>query len=1148
MLTPRKSVCLKYFFALLFAFSIGVLQFPIKAAISRQKMQSDENPHQLKPGETYQQDIKGNEAHKFKVHLSANQYARFELERHDIWLQVRVSASDGRTSITYENPAGPESSIFASLYTSTDGDCLIEVSPTERTAPVGHYVIRIGEARLIEPADEQRIKAERWTAEGRRLQVVPESRRAALNEYEKAVPVWEQLGDKFELANTLHSIAQTYKALGRDEFDKSVSYYKRVLELREGDTQGGAYTLLDLAAAHRDFGNPGDELAIYEKVLPLFEASKNRRGQAITLYRIGLHYARQRQMARALEYYKSALAINHSEGDRSEEIRTLNAIGGAYDLLLQPTLAIEYYSQAIKGWESIGNLAQKGNTLNNIGKILDDSGEWQQALEHYNQALNLFAESEAGGDRLAGSMKRAKAITLQNLGNLYTRLGELDTALNYLQEALSLREETGGRGNTLMQIGYAYALSGEAQKALDYCNQALPLQTAANEVARAETLTVMGMANDALNKHELALEKYKSALQLRQDPRGPDPQAQAITLTNMGRAYLSLKQYNDAIKSFEQAREIYHRFGERNGESIALFGMARVERDRGKTEAALKQVEEALALIEPLRSNITSRQLRASYFAINIDRYELYIDLKMQSGEQFYAAAFEASERSRARALLDLLSEARIDIVPSGDPELSRLVDARHQILNNLKLQLRRKSQMLAENKSAGEIAAIQREMDKLTADSDRNETEIRSRNPRYAELMFPQPLGASEIRKLLDRGTVMLEFFLGEERSFVWALTTEKLTGYELPPGAQIEAAASKLRSLFSQGRKLANETDAEYRARLSKVETEYWREASTLSHMLLGPVADQLKDKTLLIVPDGELMYLPFGALPAPDAVGDRIGQPLTQEHIVVNLPSGSVLAALRQNARRPAASRQVAVFADPVFERDDPRIYDATSKGAAPPASSKELAKSVRDTDGDDNKDPRLPRLPFTNDEARYILSFASPLSMKAIGFQATRKNVMALGQRHYRIIHFATHGLLNEKHPESSGLVLSLYDERGQYHPEAFLRLSDIYGMSLPADLIVLSACRTGLGKAIRGEGLIGLTRGFMHAGTSRVVASLWKVDDEATAELMKIFYHKMLKDGMSPAAALRVAQLSLAKEERWSHPYFWAGFVLQGEWR
>jgi CHAT domain-containing protein len=192
-------------------------------------------------------------------------------------------------------------------------------------------------------------------------------------------------------------------------------------------------------------------------------------------------------------------------------------------------------------------------------------------------------------------------------------------------------------------------------------------------------------------------------------------------------------------------------------------------------------------------------------------------------------------------------------------------------------------------------------------------------------------------------------------------------------------------------------------------------------------------------------------------------------------------------------------------------------------------------------------RFDRLRATRREAEGIVTLAREKSLKAVDFQANRATATSAELSQYRLLHFATHGLLNSQHPELSGVVLSLVDEQGRPQ-DGFLRLHEIYNLKLGADLVVLSACQTALGKEIKGEGLVRLTRGFMYAGVPRVVASLWRVPDKATAELMKRFYQGMLREGLTPAAALRAAQVSLWKERRWRQPYYWAAFVLQGEWR
>src|SRR5262245_35614447 len=255
---------------------------------------------------------------------------------------------------------------------------------------------------------------------------------------------------------------------------------------------------------------------------------------------------------------------------------------------------------------------------------------------------------------------------------------------------------------------------------------------------------------------------------------------------------------------------------------------------------------------------------------------------------------------------------------------------------------------------------------------------------------------------------------------------------------------------------------------------------------------------------------------------------------------------------------ATNTLAALADPVFEADDPRLAvarkKASSNGLVASVRSAESAPSPSTLPSELERSARsfhrdgFSRLIFSNEEAEFITGLAPKAStLKATGFAANHRLAASgeLGQ--YRIVHFATHGLINSEHPELSGLVLSLVDENGKPQ-DGFLRMSEIFNLRLPADLVVLSACQTALGKEIKGEGLVGLTRGFMYAGAERVVASLWQVDDQATAELMKHFYQEMLREKMRPAAALRAAQIEMSKCSRWSPPYFWAGFIIQGEWK
>ena len=317
----------------------------------------------------------------------------------------------------------------------------------------------------------------------------------------------------------------------------------------------------------------------------------------------------------------------------------------------------------------------------------------------------------------------------------------------------------------------------------------------------------------------------------------------------------------------------------------------------------------------------------------------------------------------------------------------------------------------------------------------------------------------------------------------------------------------------------------------------------------MVLGPVTELLGTKRLVIVADGALQYIPFAALPEPGKSFSSM--PIIVRHEIVNLPSASVIAEIRhRHDGHPKPPGMIAILADPVFDAKDERVSPTdlrTATNGTLPIRSNELGRAAADLGLTRNGTVHLNRLIYTRNEANAVMAvIPGGKGFQALDFEASRSTAMSGILAKYRVIHFATHGLLNNKHPELSGLVLSLVDKQGKTR-DGFLKLQDIYDMKLRADLVVLSGCETGLGEEINGEGLVGLTRGFMYAGASRVVASLWSISDLATATLMAEFY-KSMENGLRPAAALRAAQIQMWKQQQWKSPYYWAAFQIQGEWR
>jgi CHAT domain-containing protein len=568
--------------------------------------------------------------------------------------------------------------------------------------------------------------------------------------------------------------------------------------------------------------------------------------------------------------------------------------------------------------------------------------------------------------------------------------------------------------------------------------------------------------------------------------------------------------------------------GDPPGEAETLTALARMERALGRLDPARAHVDEALGLIESLRVRVTDPDLRATYLATQQRAFELAIDLERQlalraPGTRHAETALALAERARARSLLELLQEARTEVRQGIDPALR---ERERAVADRLSAAAERQAE-LAGSSSAERKAAAERDLGDLLAESARVAEEVRRSSPRYAALTQPRPLAAADIRALLDPDTLLLEYRLGEERSFLWAVTAGAVELHELPRRAAIEALAR---------RAYAELSTAERGARSER------GAARELGRIVLGPVAGRLAQRRLAIVADGALQYIPFAALPEPG----RPGSFLIERHEIVALPSASVLAVERAGplAGRPApaAHAALAVLADPVFSVRDPRVHTAppavgTGGGPAPKGA-------VRRGPGGAG----FSRLAATRREAAAITALLPRTEVELLlGFAARRGTVVAGELDRYRILHFATHGVIDAERPRLSGLVLSLVDPAGRPQ-DGFLSLADIYNLDLTADLVVLSGCETALGREIRGEGLIGLVRGFLYAGSRRVVASLWRVEDRATAELMARFYRALLRGGEPPAAALRDAQLALLRQPRWRQPASWAGFVVQGDWR
>jgi CHAT domain-containing protein/predicted negative regulator of RcsB-dependent stress response len=931
--------------------------------------------------------------------------------------------------------------------------------------------------------------------------------------------------DKYRVAGeVIFREAERLKDGTLEDRRKSVEKYHEALDLyrRAGARSREAETLSMIGEVYYSLGETQKSLDKFNEALPILRAVGDRRGGAETLNNIGAVYYSLGEMQKALEKYNEALPLRRAAGDRRGESMTLNNIGAVYRSLGEIQKALDKYNVALPIKRAIGDRRGEAAITHNIGMVYDSMGETRKALEKYNEALLIM---RAVGDR------SGESVTLNNIGTVYADLGEKQKALEKYNESLPISRAIGdrsGEARTLHNIGSVYRSLGEKQKALDKYNVALPINRAiGNRSGEARTLHNIGLIYGSLGEMQKALEKH-----------------------------------NEALLIFQEIRD-------RDGESRALLEIALVQQKRGNLTQARQLIVQAIGLVESLRTDIGSQMLRSSYFAKRQELFESYIDVLMQTHKQNSAGAFDAtalaaSERARARSLLELLKESRTDIRQGVD---GSLLERERSLQQRLNAKAAAQSRLLNRKHTPAQADAAAKEVAAITAEYEELQGKIRASSPRYTALTQPQTLNLTEIQQqALDPETMLLEYSLGENASYLFVVSQTSLNSHQLPKRTEIEAATRRVYELLTAPQPQPGDTEAKYHARVKAARANYWPQAKALSQMLLGPVASQLGKKRLAIVADGALQYIPFAALPAPSPGNDEgrnsgaEPQPLFVEHEIVSLPSASTLATLRrETAGRKPAEKSLAVLADPVFTDDDSRIRRNVAKAGAKEKTrsadsdeinldSLQMTRSGRET-GVIGADAGFGRLLSTRREATAILALVPERErMLALDFEASRTTAIRPELGEYRIVHFATHGLLNNVHPELSGIVLSLVDEVGKQQ-DGFLRLQDIYNLKLRAELVTLSACQTGLGKEIKGEGLIGLTRGFMYAGAPRIVASLWKVDDRATSELMKRFYQGMLgPEALRPAEALRQAQLSIWKEKQWRAPYYWAAFVLQGEWK
>lgn len=839
---------------------------------------------------------------------------------------------------------------------------------------------------------------------------------------------------------------------------------------------------------------------------------------------------------------ESAVAVA-CEGDPAERAQMLKTIGIAAAYQGDYAASADAAEQAAALYQQTGDLRYQGIVLGNLSDVYMQLGETDRALAAANGSLRA-AESSADNAGVVFSRKSIAAIhlargeladalgsyrltlrdlsitpypmiegeTWNELGILYHRMGDYAQSLQAYAAAQVVwksMDNHGGHADTLINQAQTLLESGNTRGAAEAFGEALTIARV-DGLRSAETGALRGLGAAYAKRGDLvsARRYYTESLDLARTT-GEVP-AQSYALRAMAAVDYREGHLTEALSRDESALQLVRQAGDRDGEAVTLEQLARIHAAHNELAQARALIDRALGIIETQRGQIDDPSLRTTYFASMRAYPDTQIDILMRLHARFpkqgYAeAALAAAERARARSLQDMMAEKSIDLSHTLAPELADAQRAAEERLSAAAVQFARLGSKATEDRRqtlANAVDAASRSLDEVRG-------RIRAADPRYADLVRPTDLRVVDVqRKFVDDDTAILEYWMGVRESYLWVVTQNSLRVFRLPSRAIIEGLSGKFKALCRG--KGGDGADAGFEG-LAALEAEHdtaiRQAAAALGQAVMPPDVRHRLPGRLVVIADADLQGVPFGLLPAGSAEDT-----VSVAHDVAYLPSISTLEWIRRRVSAAEVRREaVAVVAAPDVDSAD------------------------------------FPTLPYARVEANAIAALLPKDQVwLALGSEASRANVMATDWRRFTIAHFASHAIVDRRRPELSGIVLSPPPGGGRSQ-DGVLRVNDIYSLDMPVSLVVLSGCETAAGRGLDSEGVLSLARAFFYAGATRVVASLWRVDDRATAAFMGEFYRALLIEHSSAAGAIRSAQRRLASDSRWASPYYWAGFVLQGDW-
>ncbi len=1091
---------------------------------------AQEKAIELKVGETIKAKMAGGQSSSYELTLAEKSSVYLVVNQKGVDVVVRLFDPTGKKVFEIDSlngKQGPEPIFWMS--DNSAGKYRLEVSCEDKNAVLGDYEVQIKELRESFEEDKKLLLSQETFIVAERAWIAGEngenisSINLAIDKYHQVLNFCQELSlskkykdnkvsDEFDLlkqAYILNRLGQNSFII--EKYKDSIDFCEKSLAIYEKETSENEYILqkadclANIGEAWRYLDDREKAANFYLKSIPLYKKIGNKTGELIVYNNLGVLY-QSIQEKEALKYYVAALEIIDLVGNRELKAVIYANIGQIYETLDDHQKALDCYIESLNIRKETNNIESIAIVLSNLGILYDNLGDYKRALEVYDEAIKNFSSI----NKLVGKAKALvnKGIICEKIFKKNRDNNQLVQATKYYNEALEIFESKNvlqGKGSTLARIASIELLNKNYDKAISLLNNSL-------EIRR--------------NIKDLYGEAHTNLL--------------------IGNVFTEKKDYKKASDYYLESLRLCREVDDRRGETTNLYYLADSEVALGNPEKAKELIENAINIVENSRLNVQIEKLRNTYLASSQSFYGLYVDVLMQLYKEkkgnYDVLAFEANEKSRARSLLETLAKSNSNIYNAIDPQLLSLERSQQAILDD---KLNKLIVFKKENRSESDVLALENEIKNIRTELEQTESKIK--NTLTVDVASKtQPLTLKSIQEeVLDSESVLLQYCLGKEKSYLWLVSKESLQVYELPNKETIEKLAEKVYrniTFRSQKAEFKFDTEQEKKEKILKADQKYQDSLLQLSQLVIKPAVKALdRKKRLIVVADGALRHIPFTVLPLLDEkVSSKL---LVNQFDIVNLSSTSSLSILRKNNINNETENQklIAIAADPIFDLNDERLQKSSS------INTKKSEIAIRGVEQIDRSSLTVTRLPYTESEAQAIANLAPTGSCrKLVGLDASLTNVLSI-MGDYKILHFATHGISNKISPELSGILLSLVDENGK-PANGLLSNSKVASLKVNADLVVLSSCESGLGEEFEGEGTIGIARSFIYAGAKRVITTLWPVDDEATSEFMKNFYRAMFKENASPSAALRQAQLKMRENPKWSSPFFWSAFTIEGEYK